>query len=402
MLKLPFWEKIPTDENRFLSININAKDIKCLTFYFDGDTFKIVGSGKIDLPEGVVRNGVVIDKDIVVQALKDVVTDTTKDLSVKVNRAIVGLDGGETFGLATTIRLKRPTEETIQKEEIDELYARISDASRIQANNRITQVNGNTAPKLDMITTSEIYLKVEGQNVAVLEGQHGEMVEACVYNAFAPSDHVKNLQNLIKKAGLDIIAIGSQMYALVEWLKMPPRESNDFVLISVAEDSTDVGVIFGGGIISTKTLNIGYLHFREAVKNKMGLSTNEVENILKIYNLGKLAASEASVVKNCLSEPLKIWVSGLKVLFEDFEGVKTFASKIFLTGCGAELPDVIETVKENAWTKTVPFKANPEFEKISLSDIKKVVDSTDSIKTNDWIYVCAASIIYKEIYGSQI
>ena len=402
MLKLPFLEKASSDENKFLSLNINAKDVRCLVFYFDGDTFKIIGSGKIDLPENSVRGGIVIDKDVVTKALKDVVEKATEDLGGKVNRVIVGLDGGETLGLATTVRLKRPTGDPIREEEVEELYAKITEASYIQAYNKAMQVTGNTDTELEVITTSEIYLKVEGQRVAALEGQHGENVEACVYNAFAPSYHIKNLQSLIKKAGLDLIAIGSQMYALVEWLKMPPKESSDFVVISVAEDSTDVGVVFGGGIISTKTLNIGYLHFLESVKARMGLSLNEAENVLKTYNLGKLAVSEASVVKNCLSETIKIWLDGIKLLFEDFSGVKTFASKIYLAGRGSEIPDVIEAVKEDSWTKTVPFKTSPEFSKISLSEIQKVIDSTDKIKTNEWLYISAASIIYKEIYGSQI
>jgi cell division ATPase FtsA len=402
MLKLPFLEKVSPDENRFLSININAKDVRCLAFYFDGDVFKIVGSGKVDLPEKSVRNGIVLDKDVVTKSLKEVVGKATGDLGGKLNRVILGLDGGETLGLATTVRLKRTTDGPIQREEVDELYSRIIDASRIQANNKVNQVTGNPEPELDIITTSEIYLKVEGQNVEILEGQRGKNIEACVYNAFAPSYHVNNLQNIIKKSGLSLIAIGSQMYTLVEWLKMPPRELNDLVVISVAEDSTDVGVVFGGGIISTKTLNIGYLHFLDSVKDRMGLSRNETENIFKTYNLGNLASSEAAVVKKCLSEPIRIWVSGLRLLFEDFSGVKTFAPKICLVGCGSQIPDILEALKNEEWTKTVPFKARPEFIKISLLDVQKVVDSTDKIKTDDWLYMCTAPIIYKEIFGPQI
>ena len=395
-------EKNSSDENKFLSVNINARDIRCLAFYFDGDIFKIIGSGKVGLPENAVRNGIVFDKNIVTEALKDAIEKASRDLSGKVNRVIVGLDGGETLGLATTIRLKRPTKGPIQKEEIAELYSKIMEASYIQAHNKAMQITGNPETELEVITTSEIYLKVEGQRVDTLEGQHGENVEACVYNAFAPPHHIKNLQSLIKRAGLNLIALGSQMYTLIEWLKLPPKELGDFVVISVAEDSTDVGVVFGGGIISTKTLNIGYLHFVESVKTKMGLSINEVENIINTYNLGNLTTSETAVVKNCLSETIKIWVSGLKLLFEDFSGVKTFPQKICLVGLGSQIPDVLEAMKKEEWTKTVPFKVPPEFSKISLSDIQKVVDSTDSIKTDDWLYICAASIIYKEIYGSQI
>lgn len=402
MLKLPFFEKPVVDENKFLSLNINARDIRCIAFYYDGESFKIVGSGKENLPENSVRNGIILDKDIVSEALKKAVEKATGDLSEKTNRVIVGLDGGETLGLTTTIRLKRPVKGPIQKEEIDELYSRIMEASYIQAHNKVMQISGDPDAEVESITSSDIYSKVDGQNVELLEGQNGQNIEVAVYNAFAPSFHIKNLQNIIKKCGLNIIALGSQMFALVEWLKNPPKSSSDFVLISIAEDSTDVGVIFGGGIISTKTLNIGYLHFVEAVSSKMGLSSADTQNVLTTYASGKLSTSETTVVKNCLSESLKIWMDGIRLLFEDFSGVRTFAPKIYLAGCGTEIPDILEMIKNEEWTKTIPFKATPEFSKITLSDISKVSDSTDKIKSEDWLYVCAASIIYKEIYGAQI
>jgi len=402
MLKLPFLDKNVVDTSKFLSVNINAKDVRCLAFYYDGENFKIIGSGKIDLPENAVRNGVALDKDVVAQALREAVEKTTENLGEGINRVLLGLDGGETLGLTTTVRMKRSTKGPIKKEEIDELYSKIMEASHIQARNKIWQTTGNPDIDLEIITTSDIYMKVDEQNVAVLEGQHGETIEFAVYNSFAQSSHIRSLQKVIKKAGLKIIAAGSQMYSLVEWLKLPPKNSYDFVLINIAEDSTDVGVIFGGGIISTKTLNIGCVHFIEALATKMGLSKKEAENILSMYNIKKLASSETAIVKECLSDTIRVWVDGLLLLFEDFSGVKTFAPKIFLSGCGADTLDIMEIIKNEDWTKTIPFKSTPEFSKIMLSDMERVVDSTDKIKSNDWLYTCSMSIIYKEIYESSV
>ena len=400
MLKLPFAKKTEEDINKFLSISISSRDIRCLVFYFDNNTFKIIGSNKQDLPEGCVRNGMILDKDIVVEAIKTCVSLATEDLEEEIHRVLVGVDGGATLGLTTTVRLKRPSNGPMQASETEDLYKRIMDASSIQVRNKVLQTTGNPDSKLDSITTSEIYLKIDGQNVIALEGQHGDIVEAAVYNCFAPSFHIKNLQTVIKKAGLEIIAVGSQMYSLVEWLKKAPKNAADFVLISVAEDSTDVGVVFGGGIISTKTLNIGYEHFISSIATRMGLSKQEAEAVITMYNLQKLTGSEMAVVKSCLDEILSIWLDGLKLLFEDFSGVKTFAPTIFLAGCGTEIPDVLENLKNKPWTKTVPFKAEPEISKLSFSDLTKIVDSTEKINTPDWLYTAATSIIYEELMGA--
>jgi len=399
MFNLPFLEKADTDINKFLSLNINAKDIRCLAFYFDGESFKIIGSGKKDVPEGCVRNGMIIDKDIVCEAIKEAVFKATENIEDKTKKTVVAVDGGITLGLTTTVRLKRPTTGPIKLDEVQDLYSRIMEASYIQAHNKVLQNTGDPDLELDSITTSDIYLRIDGQNVATLEGQHGEMVEAAIYNSFAPSFHVKSIQNIMKRSGLEIIALGSQMYSVVEWIKNPPRNCLDFVIINVAEDSTDIGVVFGGGIISSKTLNIGYLHFIKSVSSKMGLSLNEAESVLNMYSQNKLTSSEIPVVKSCLEDTISIWLDGLKLLFEDFSGVKTFPPKIFLSGCGIDIPDVVEAVKGESWTKTIPFKAEPEFSTLTFSDLSKVVDSTGSISTPDWLYTAAASIIYKEIMG---
>ncbi len=399
MLNLPSFKKEYGEPNKFLSLNINARDVKCLAFYFDNETFKIIGSGSQKLPEGSVRNGMILDKDAVVDAIKSSVEKATQNSGDKIKRVIVGVDGGITTGLTTTVRMKRPTNDPIQPKEMESLYSRITEAASIQAHNKVLETTGDPEIELEIITSLDIYIKIDGQRVAVLEGQRGQDIELAVFNSFAPSFHIKSLQSAVKKAGLSIIAIGSQMYSLVEWIKTPPKESMDFVLINLSEDSTDVGVIFGGGIISSKTLNIGYLHFLEAISSKMGLSKRESENVLKMYSVEKLSKSEIPIVKNCLKEVLDIWIDGLKLLFEDFPGVKTFSPKVYISGCGADIKDISEIIKNKPWTKTVPFRDTPEFSKISFMDMGKISNSTEEILPTDWVYLASTSIIYKEIMG---
>ena len=397
MIKLPFQKNLG-DTSKFLSLNINSRDVKCIAFYFDNDVFKILGCGVQELPENSVRNGMVIDKESVVEGINMAVEKATEGLEDKPKKVIVGMDGGMTTGLTTTIRMKRSNNNPIKPEEIDALYSRITEASYIQAHNKVTQNTGDPEIDLDTITSIEVYLKLDDQRVATLEGQRGEVIETAMYNCFAPSFHLKSVQNVIKKAGLDILAIGSQMYSLVEWIKNPPKNSLDFVLITIAEDSTDVGIVFGGGIVSTKTLNIGYTHILDYMSNKMGLSRKDIENVLSMYKANKLSESEIPVIKNCLSEILEIWIDGLRLLFEDFSEVKTFSPKIYLTGCGTDTPDIMEAIKKEPWSKTVPFKDAPEFSTLEFSDLEKVTNLTSTNLTPDWISTAGASTIYKKVF----
>jgi len=150
-----------------------------------------------------------------------------------------------------------------------------------------------------------VYIKIDNQRVALLEGQRGQNIEVAVFNSFVPSFHIKMLQKILKKAGVDILAIGSQMYSLVEFIKVEQPEEKDFVLVNISEDSTDVGVIFGGGIISTRSLNVGYIHFVREISSRMALSMDDAESVLKTYNNQKLSQSESPIIKDCLNELLR-------------------------------------------------------------------------------------------------
>ncbi len=107
------------------------------------------------------------------------------------------------------------------------------------------------------ITTSDVYIKIDNQRVALLEGQRGQNIEVAVFNSFVPSFLIKMLQKILKKAGVDILAIGSQMYSLVEFIKIEqPEEKTLFLLIFLKIQLTWGN--FWRRYISTRSLNIGY------------------------------------------------------------------------------------------------------------------------------------------------
>lgn len=398
-MKLPFLQASTAQSNKFLSVNINSKDVKCLTLYYDSGSYKIIGFGREALEAGSVRNSVIIDKEDVARALKNAVLTATESLEEKVNNAIIGVSGDLCLGMVTTVRLKRQTPLPFESKEIDDLYKKIAESAEIQAQNEYLETTGNPEVALEIITTSNVFTKVDGQIVDSLEGRSGSIAEAAVFHAFSPSFHIRSLQDIAKKAGLNILAIGSEMYAISHWLKQYSSGLNDFVLLSIDNESTNAAVVFGGGIVSTKSLNIGFSGFIEGLSEKMGVSIDEADKMLKGYIAGKLTESEASLVQSCVNEILNIWLAGLEILFNEFSNVKTFAPVIYLTGYGAEIKDVIATLKSEPWTKSIPFATFPEIFKVNFSDFSKISDATGKVGGPEWLNNISMSIIYEEIFG---
>jgi cell division ATPase FtsA len=398
MVSLPFFKKSNKIQNKFLTVTIGATSVRCLAFYNDGEkSMKIIGYGLQPIEPGVVRAGNVVDIQNAAEAVGVAVRNATKHLEEDINDVIFGITGDLCLGLTTTVKSRRKSKEPIAEKEIQELYNKTEEAAFMQAQNEFAQMMGNSDTELEVVTSTTVYANIDKKFVAHLKNAEGKTIYAAIFHAFSPAYHLDALKALAKGTGLSIQAVGSELYATTQYLKQSSKDNVDFVLVDIAGDTTNVAVVFGGGIVATKSLNIGKYHFTESVGNKMGLTQTEAARMLNAYIAGELSPSESSTVQTGLQKALEIWLEGIELLFSEFTGVKTFSSKIFLTGEGSDIPDVLSIVKEEPWTKGIPFKSPPEFRKVLFMDLVDVSDSTGKITTSAWIPTAGLSMIYKEL-----
>jgi cell division ATPase FtsA len=403
MLNLPFLTKnIKEENNRFLVVNINSDFVRCLVLYKENDKIKVLGAGKQELDAGKVRAGSIIYPDAVAQALQGAATKALQEVGGgEIEEMILGVSGDLCLGLMTTVKAKRSRGHAISEKEIDELNEKISDSAYLQAQNEYMQINGSSENELESVTSSNVYTKLDNQKVTSLLDRTGSVIEMAVFNAFVPSHHLKSLQKVADEADLQIMAIGSEMYCLVQNILTSGEGLSDFIVVEIDGDYTTAAVVFGKGIVATRTLNVGYKHFVEGVSERMGLTMHEAERMVKSYLQGKLTNSEITIVQNALRNPLEIWLSGLELLFAEYSGVKTFPPKIFFTGEGSDVTDLWTMLTTNEWTKSIPFKETPEFKKLSFMDINGVSDSTGKITSSEWIPTASLATIKLEMDKEQ-
>jgi Tfp pilus assembly PilM family ATPase len=394
MLKLPFLKKETHHDNRFLTATIDSDYVRCVVFFDDHGSFKVLGTGKEQIDQGKVRSGAIVYPEQVAQALQTAAMHALEGVGGEINDVIFGISGDLCLGLMTTIKARRSHPAPITHKEIAELTTKINENAYMQAQNEYMQINGNGEHDLENITNSMVYFKVDGQKTPTLEDKLGSVMEMAVFNAFVPRYHLKALQKVAKESQLTIMAVASEMYSIVQSINNSLHES-DFIAVEIDGDYTTVAVVFGGGIVGTRTLNIGYKHFVEGVSERMGITMIEADKMLKSYGHQKLSPSEATVVQNALRNALDIWRDGFELLFSEYSGVKTFASRIYLTGEGVDVPDLWQTLLEDgsSWAKAIPFKAPPEFKKLTFLDVNNVSDATGKIISLEWVpTVCLVAI----------
>ncbi len=399
MINLPFISKSSKEENnRFLVVNINSDFVRCLVLYKENGAMKILGGGKQELDPGKVRAGSIIYPDDVAQALESAATKALEEVGGgTISDMIIGVSGDLCLGLMTTVKAKRNRSLPITGKEIEELAEKINDSAYLQAQNEYMQINGGSENELETVTSSNVYTKLDNQKVSALENKTGALIEMAVFNAFVPAHHLKSLQKVANEADLKIMAVGSEMYCLVQNVLTANTGETDFIVVEIDGDYTTVAVVFGRGIIATRTLNIGYKHFVEGVSERMGITIHEADGVVKSYMQGKLTSTEVVIVQNALKNTLEIWLSGMELLFAEYSGVKTFPPKMYFTGEGADVADLWDLLTSNEWTKSIPFKAKPEFKKLSFMDINAVSDATGKITSSEWIPTASLSIIKLEM-----
>ncbi len=395
MVKLPFnlnlgSKKLPGE---FLAIDIGSKSIKVLAYeHLPTGELKIVGIGSETTPPNSIRAGNIIEVESVAEALDDAIFQATDRLENDVNSAIFGVGGAQCTCLTTTVKVTRGTTAEITQKELNNINQKIIIAAYESAYETLARSAGDTETELKPITTYTIYSVLDGKLTPNLLGQTGSKLEIATFTAFAPNYHLAALQKICSLLKLNNLAIASNMYALTKSLNL-----QDAVVIDIGGDTTDVGVVFGGGVVASKVLNIGGMHFTRQLSNATGLTINDAEQKKLDFSLGSLQDNHTLLVENCLADVSKIWLNGLSLLFAEFDGVKTFASDLFLLGGASKLQLIMQGLENEPWTKAIPFKEPPTFSKISLDNMKHLHDATGNANQPEFVNALALAVIYKEM-----
>lgn len=397
MIKLPFFKKATKKTPKFITLDIGSSGIRCLAFYKEDGSLKIIGSGNAALDAGAVRNGVIIDFGPVATAAQEAIDIATQNAEDVIKNTIIGISSDVCIENVTTAKITRGSTTPITLKEVENFNQKIADSATIQAQDYYSQFKGDPDTELQMITSSVVYTKLDDNKVDTLEKQDGQSVEMALYTAFCPVHHIETVQKLGKKLKINILAISPVNFAVLKTLKQTELESSDLVLIQVGSDFTNVGVVFGGAIIKNKSLHIGHKHFTDEISRIMGLTQIEATKVLQTHSRGALSPSESVVVQSCLEDVLNLWLEGVELLFTDFAGVKTFAPHVFLFGEGVQLQEIEEMLAKEPWMKNIPFKSPPKIQVLSLVDMKKVADATGSVISQEWVPPAALSYIYEEV-----
>ena len=402
-MKLPFFNKkkkpISDSPTQFLTVDIGSDFVKAVLFEVVTDlsnknSLKIIGFGKHYLDLRDVQAGVISNQDGVEEALISAINEALLNVTHEVRDVVFGVSGEMSIGFSTTVRVTREKqEEEINEKEVIKIKKRIEEVAFVQAQKEYARLKGLGSIDLELINSEITNFKVDGFYVTEPLGFKGKIVEVTLFTAFAPLNHLNLIQTLASRIGLNLLTVSSNMYALVKNLTGAEPTEFDGIIVDMGGDSTDASVAFSGGILATRTISVGGRAFTRKIASNLDLSFSDSEGKKVAYSEGKLDEVELSKVGSIIDETAESWLGALEVTLLDIDGVKTFPSRLYLTGGASYMVGLDELLEEEEWRKRLPIKQHLKVKRIGLEDFLLINNPQDFIKHKEIVVPSSLGVI---------
>ena len=368
----------------FYTIDIGSDSIKVVLSEIKKEDFtlKIIDSIKIAQDENAFHNGKILDEASIVGSLKEAFKNLNLKHPLKVTNCVFSVSAPNSRTIMSTLKVNRSSKAVINEEEHSEIMHKLLDTAYSSLSQFIYEENLQESPSVEMIDAQPVFITCDGRPVLDLEGEEGSEVELCYSVSFAESKFLESISDISKKLGLEILSVIPASVAILNSLKKGKKEKLDGVILNIGASSTEAVVCFGGGIYLNKSLSIGGADITKALSKQLKVPYINAEKIKRLYSLGKLSDKDSAIVQKVILNILNYWLAGVEELFKNFSGVKAFAPEFYLVGGGSDLPDIKEQLFEEPWTKSIPFKSNPEFKKIDVTKLKEL-ELTEDIKASE-------------------
>ena len=385
---LSLLKKKNANEN-FITIDVGSSSIKVCKFSFLPDKRVLLENiTTAEVPENAVKFGRLQDINSFIAPLRS--------LNLKGENAIFGLSGESVFGFATTAKVKRQNpHEKVNNNELNTIIKQIQELAVMEANQIQAHKLSRSQNEIELVNSGIISAKMDGKLISEIVGSSGIYIEIGLYTSFAEIKTLSNLQELSKKLKINFIAATSQMYALTKVLSIKQGQNLNCVLIDFGGDKTDIGICFGGGIVSTKTLDFGSTIITEKISKELKIPLHDAEAKKISFEEGTI---DAERIKEIINKALNSWLLGIESAFENFEGIKVFPPKIYILGGGALIYNLTKVVGESPWYQNFAFKTQPEIELVNFEKTSTIIeDPNNFLKDSRNIIPASIGVVGMEI-----
>ena len=412
-MKWSLRKKSKIKEDYLLALDIGTEFVKALILKVGENSDKenkekkkglVIGYGRERQSAGNMLAGAVADIDGVVNTCRKAIDIAYKVARVKPKRVVIGVAGEFIKGATTNFICKRSEpEKDIDSAEIQNIVQKIQHKA---FNKMRSQLAWETCrPEIDIKPINALLteIKIDGYKVTNPLGFQGNEIFLSVFNIYAPLVHLRALENIASKLGLELLSIAAESYALTKSSGFNPVSGAIF--IDIGGGSTDIALVRQGKIEGIKSLSVAGRSFSKRLAQSLNLGFEEAEELKIKHAYKKISQNVQRKIRDILKRDVEIWLSGVELVLDEFSQKEPFPSLILLCGGGSLLPDIKnilnrESVKKK-WLDKFSFNQPLQTSFIRSKHINNIVDGTNILKGPEIITPLALAGLALEIVSDE-
>ncbi|MBI4235034.1 hypothetical protein HY604_01915 [Candidatus Peregrinibacteria bacterium] len=365
----------------FLALDIGTDCVKALVCEAEGEKGKVLGIGKKKQKLGDMQSGVVTDIASVIANCHSAIKDAENMAGVSTKKMILGIAGELVKGAtSTTSYVRRDASNKIDLSELKNIVHKVQWRAFDQVRAQLAYETGYSEIDVKLVNAAIVDVRIDGYKVNNPIGFQGKEVTLSIFNAFAPLVHYGALQTIAAEIDRELLAIATEPYALTRCLSYEDGGNFSAIFIDVGAGTTDVAVVRDGTVEGTKMFTLGGHTFTKRLAQSLNISFQEAEEIKLEYSNDNLERQSNRIVREAMKIDSDVWLSGVVLTLEDFEGLDSFPSKILLSGAASNLPEIKEALETREWIKSLPFSKKPQVSFIHPKMVSNLVDNTRLLK----------------------
>lgn len=299
-------------------LDISEKNLRLAQLKRTGGKIKLVSYNEIKVPTGLFKDNQVVKKDAVASLIRQLIQEA-RGSKIYTKYAAVCLPEPKTF--IKVIDLTCPKTKDVVSEIIEEAQKHIP---------------------YPLEKTYLDWQYVDGKE------KNRIMIGVCT------KEIVENYQEVLKQAGLFPVALEIEEVAIARSLfLLGKREAEPVMVLDLGASRTGLFIYQENYIPFSLSLNISANDLTSWIKDKLNLTLEQAEDAKR--KIGLSASKAQGGIKQVLAEPLEKLAEQIReakyFYYEHFSFQKEI-KKIYLTGGGANLPDLTNFLSERTGLET--------------------------------------------------
>jgi hypothetical protein len=216
-------------------------------------------------------------------------------------------------------------------------------------------------------------------------GMSGDFLSIVLCNLTWPARGLDVLARVLDDLELNLVEAVPIARAVAAVLPVP-----NAVLVDIGKEHTEIALAEAGTLSDLVSIPMGGDFFSESLTRNLRLSDKHAELVKQRYAQGRGLSSHSPVVR-VLREAAERWHRAVEQALLHLAGEAPLPAQVYLYGGGAQLPELLQQLRAQPWTRRLPFERQPAVERLMPYQLRGVSDPRGVLHSSAQVGIAALS-----------